>query len=193
MDRWAQIDGGKHAGPDCNSSPQRTLGHIKDTNQIMLSVTRSTRTFRRSLGSSLIRYASTETPSASNQTDPPPPSASAQSKSPPSSSPSLSRPHPAPRTPAGQNSTSRPQFHYNSNFTPSQNSTFKSVLPTLPSQFGQNQRLIVPDETRALLEEIVAQFNAPIRYAFAYGSGVFAQQGYDKAGTVSTLVLPTPF
>jgi translocator assembly and maintenance protein 41 len=29
-----------------------------------------------------------------------------------------------------------------------------------------------------LLESIVAQFNAPIRYAFAYGSGVFEQDGY---------------
>jgi mitochondrial translocator assembly and maintenance protein 41 len=29
-----------------------------------------------------------------------------------------------------------------------------------------------------MLEEIVAQFQAPIRYAFAYGSGVFEQDGY---------------
>lgn len=34
------------------------------------------------------------------------------------------------------------------------------------------------DSTRALLESIVAQFDAPIRYAFAYGSGVFEQDGY---------------
>lgn len=36
------------------------------------------------------------------------------------------------------------------------------------------------NSTRALLEEIVAQFRAPIRYAFAYGSGVFEQDGYTK-------------
>ena len=41
--------------------------------------------------------------------------------------------------------------------------------------------LEVPDSTRALLEEIVAGFDAPIRYAFAYGSGVFAQDGYTNA------------
>lgn len=34
------------------------------------------------------------------------------------------------------------------------------------------------DSTRALLEEIVSEFHAPIRYAFAYGSGVFEQDGY---------------
>jgi translocator assembly and maintenance protein 41 len=37
--------------------------------------------------------------------------------------------------------------------------------------------LSVPNSTRALLEEIVATFNSPIRYAFAYGSGVFEQEG----------------
>lgn len=40
------------------------------------------------------------------------------------------------------------------------------------------------DATRAVLENIVAKFNAPIRYAFAYGSGVFEQDGRGKdAGT----------
>jgi translocator assembly and maintenance protein 41 len=47
----------------------------------------------------------------------------------------------------------------------------------LPKDFGHNQLLSVPDSTRALLEEIVATFNSPIRYAFAYGSGVFEQEG----------------
>jgi translocator assembly and maintenance protein 41 len=37
-----------------------------------------------------------------------------------------------------------------------------------------------------LLESIVAKFDAPIRYAFAYGSGVFEQDGY--ANTSSTSV-----
>ncbi|QRV86482.1 matrix Mmp37 protein [Ceratobasidium sp. AG-Ba] len=53
-----------------------------------------------------------------------------------------------------------------------------SRIPVLPPQFGKNQVLAVPDKTRALLEEIVAGFEAPIRYAFAYGSGVFGQDGY---------------
>jgi hypothetical protein len=45
--------------------------------------------------------------------------------------------------------------------------------------------LAVADSTRALLESIVAKFNAPIRYAFAYGSGVFEQDGYSDRGTNS--------
>jgi len=40
----------------------------------------------------------------------------------------------------------------------------------------------VPNSTRALLESIVADFDAPIRYAFAYGSGVFEQDGYQTEG-----------
>lgn len=54
----------------------------------------------------------------------------------------------------------------------------RQALPYLPPTFGRNQILPVTDATRALLEDIVAQFNAPIRYAFAYGSGVFEQDGY---------------
>ncbi|KAJ2927490.1 hypothetical protein H1R20_g9606, partial [Candolleomyces eurysporus] len=53
-----------------------------------------------------------------------------------------------------------------------------SPLPKLPPTFGRNQLLPVSNSTRALLESIVAKFDAPIRYAFAYGSGVFEQDGY---------------
>ena len=57
------------------------------------------------------------------------------------------------------------------------------ALPYLfPRNFGQNQRLSVPDSTRALLEELTNSFDAPIRYAFAYGSGVFTQDGYSRDG-----------
>jgi translocator assembly and maintenance protein 41 len=54
------------------------------------------------------------------------------------------------------------------------------ALPHLPPTFGQNQLLSVPNSTRALLESIAADFDAPIRYAFAYGSGVFEQDGYQS-------------
>lgn len=54
-------------------------------------------------------------------------------------------------------------------------------LPHLPPTFGKNQFLPVADSTRTLLESIVSRFNAPIRYAFAYGSGVFEQDGYSSA------------
>ncbi|KAG6884959.1 hypothetical protein C0993_007074, partial [Termitomyces sp. T159_Od127] len=56
------------------------------------------------------------------------------------------------------------------------------AIPALPASFGRNQLLPVADSTRALLESVVAQFDAPIRYAFAYGSGVFEQDGYDAQG-----------
>ncbi|KAI0057833.1 Mmp37-domain-containing protein [Artomyces pyxidatus] len=60
----------------------------------------------------------------------------------------------------------------------------RQALPNLPATFGRNQLLPVSNTTRALLESIVADFEAPIRYAFAYGSGVFEQDGYpiDKNG-----------
>jgi len=59
------------------------------------------------------------------------------------------------------------------------------ALPDLPSTFGRNQLLTVSNSTRALLESIVAQFDAPIRYAFAYGSGVFEQDGYGSSAMTS--------
>ena len=98
-----------------------------------------------------LRSLSTETvnPSASHLPPPPPP---------PSTRPSVrTRLNPAPRPVVPR---------------------ARQALPTLPPSFGRNQILPVADSTRALLESIVAQFHAPIRYAFAYGSGVFEQDGY---------------
>lgn len=52
----------------------------------------------------------------------------------------------------------------------------------LSSEFGKNQLLAsqsaVSPEVQQDLEAILADFRAPIRYAFAYGSGVFKQAGY---------------
>ncbi|TFK40794.1 Mmp37-domain-containing protein [Crucibulum laeve] len=58
-----------------------------------------------------------------------------------------------------------------------------TALPKLPPTFGRNQLLPVSNSTRALLESIVDKFDAPIRYAFAYGSGVFEQDGYASSTT----------
>ncbi|KAF8895502.1 Mmp37-domain-containing protein [Infundibulicybe gibba] len=71
------------------------------------------------------------------------------------------------------------QLHPRPRPTPSTQPS-SSALPKLPSSFGRNQLLPVSNSTRALLESIVAQFNAPVRYAFAYGSGVFEQDGYEQ-------------
>lgn len=46
----------------------------------------------------------------------------------------------------------------------------------LPSKnFGVNQHIIINEEFKEALRQILWQFRAPIRYAFAYGSGVFPQ------------------
>ncbi|KAJ7366884.1 mitochondrial matrix Mmp37-domain-containing protein [Mycena albidolilacea] len=97
----------------------------------------------------LVRSLNTETlPSAHDLPPPPPPARPPQKRS-------LLHPQPRPAV-SGQH----------------------QLLPNLPPSFGRNQLLPVSNSTRALLESIVEQFDAPIRYAFAYGSGVFEQDGY---------------
>ncbi|KAA1469844.1 Mmp37-domain-containing protein [Dentipellis sp. KUC8613] len=98
------------------------------------------------------RSLSTETV-ASASTDPAPPPPPAK--------------HPAPKTRSRLSPAPRPAISHR-----------RQVSPQLPPTFGQNQLLPVSNTTRALLESIVADFDAPIRYAFAYGSGVFEQDGY---------------
>ncbi|KAI0304351.1 Mmp37-domain-containing protein [Multifurca ochricompacta] len=83
-------------------------------------------------------------------------------------------PHPSP--PPSKHPTAKPRTRLSP--APRPVSHRHQALPHLPSTFGQNQLLSVSNSTRALLESIVADFDAPIRYAFAYGSGVFEQDGY---------------
>lgn len=59
-----------------------------------------------------------------------------------------------------------------------------AYAPDFPTSFGKNQHLdlkkvqSVEPSVAEELEQIVSHFRAPIRYAFAYGSGVFKQAGY---------------
>ncbi|CAG8798047.1 21204_t:CDS:2, partial [Racocetra persica] len=59
----------------------------------------------------------------------------------------------------------------------------------LSPNFGKNQHLPIDDEFKESLRKILLNFNAPIRYSFAYGSGVFPQKGYEleeiKYGVIS--------
>jgi mitochondrial translocator assembly and maintenance protein 41 len=110
---------------------------------------RSSHIFPRTI---VIRFVSTETATSSNPSKAPPPTLT---KHPSTSKSRILDPKP------------RPAISHR-----------HQALPTLPANFGRNQLLPVSNSTRALLESIVAQFNAPIRYAFAYGSGVFEQDGY---------------
>lgn len=48
----------------------------------------------------------------------------------------------------------------------------------LPKSFGRNQMIQIPERIQHDLEDVMSTFKAPIRYAFAYGSGVFQQKGY---------------
>lgn len=51
-----------------------------------------------------------------------------------------------------------------------------SAFSELPHRhFGFNQHMIVNAEFKEALRQVLWQFRAPIRYAFAYGSGVFPQ------------------
>ena len=51
----------------------------------------------------------------------------------------------------------------------------------LPLTFCENRLLPVAGFVRMLLEPIVSKFNPPVRYAFAYGLGVFEQDGHSPA------------
>ncbi|KPV73027.1 uncharacterized protein RHOBADRAFT_17337 [Rhodotorula graminis WP1] len=52
--------------------------------------------------------------------------------------------------------------------------------PSLPKSFGRNQIIEVPEQVQRDLEDVLGHFQAPVRYAFAYGSGVFRQKGYTE-------------
>ncbi|KAI0409014.1 mitochondrial matrix Mmp37 [Xylaria palmicola] len=47
--------------------------------------------------------------------------------------------------------------------------------------FGVNQHMIIDREFKEVLRQLLWKFRAPIRYAFAYGSGVFPQSAGDAA------------
>lgn len=55
-------------------------------------------------------------------------------------------------------------------------------MSRLPPKFGDNQHIDIDEAMWQQLKSVVDTIHhkAPIRYAFAYGSGVFAQKGYDE-------------
>jgi Phosphatidate cytidylyltransferase, mitochondrial len=55
----------------------------------------------------------------------------------------------------------------------------------LPTNFGANQHISIDDALKEKLRSILWKFNAPIRYAFAYGSGVFQQANADDSNVAS--------
>lgn len=59
-----------------------------------------------------------------------------------------------------------------------------SNIPDSPD-FGTNQYMNINEELKQQLKDVVSTFNAPVRYAIAYGSGVFRQSGYDEKVMIS--------
>ncbi|KAI4216230.1 MAG: hypothetical protein LQ351_001240 [Letrouitia transgressa] len=66
-------------------------------------------------------------------------------------------------------------------------STF-SQLPS--STFGYNQHMIINNDFKEALRQILWQFRAPIRYAVAYGSGVFPQTA--SPSKIPSAIHPNP-
>ncbi|KAK5064858.1 hypothetical protein LTR84_000692 [Exophiala bonariae] len=61
-----------------------------------------------------------------------------------------------------------------------------SKFSELPGKdFGVNQHIIINEEFKEALRQILWNFKAPIRYAFAYGSGVFPQSSSNKGGNTN--------
>ncbi|AGO10848.1 AaceriAFR665Cp [[Ashbya] aceris (nom. inval.)] len=63
----------------------------------------------------------------------------------------------------------------------SEYSNYRYKFKRLPANYGSNQLLKVGHEIDTELRGIMGHFQAPIRYAFGYGSGVFEQAGAHKA------------
>lgn len=61
----------------------------------------------------------------------------------------------------------------------------------LPTNFGANQHISIDDALKEKLRSILWKFNAPIRYAFAYGSGVFQQANADTNNVTSLHSIPS--
>ena len=61
-----------------------------------------------------------------------------------------------------------------------------STFSQLPhSNFGVNQHMVINQEFKEALRQILWQFKAPIRYAFAYGSAVFPQKSGSSTGNAT--------
>ncbi|GJJ78789.1 mitochondrial translocator assembly and maintenance protein 41 [Entomortierella parvispora] len=78
-----------------------------------------------------------------------------------------------------QSTQSRPQRQRRPNYI--RDFEVPPDMSRLPPKFGDNQHIDIDNEMWEQLKAVVDTIHhkAPIRYAFAYGSGVFAQKGYD--------------
>jgi translocator assembly and maintenance protein 41 len=109
--------------------------------------------------------------------------------------PASSTSSPSPKTPSAQISekqaASAAESHNASlppgwEDDPDWNITAFSQLPH--RTFGYNQHMKINEEFKEALRQVLWRFRAPIRYAFAYGSGVFSQ----SSGTATSNFTPHP-
>lgn len=139
-----------------------------------------TRRFPRGLG--IRQYASLEQDPIRNTT-PPPGFDVSKAKQSPSSSSSESA---SEKKPLGDD-PSKPQSSTSSSFDWEENPDLSiDKFSELPEKnFGFNQHIIINEEFKEALRQILWKFRAPIRYAFAYGSGVFPQSSGGSGGNAS--------
>lgn len=74
----------------------------------------------------------------------------------------------------------------------SQGGENKLRLAQLPANYARNQHLDISQNSTESLQSILWKFDAPIRYAFAYGSGVFSQ-GYTNPTTQTDLIFAVTY
>ncbi|OBT88137.1 hypothetical protein VE02_03554 [Pseudogymnoascus sp. 03VT05] len=158
----------------------RSIGHYGVTRRMQTSAFASNRRYEalyrhqiairsfsssRSFGETGRDATGSEAPSKSTSSETPRPSSTGQSSQTTTSSKSS--------TPEG------PKVDWEDN--PDFSISNFSQLPH--TNFGVNQHMLINDEVKEALRQVLWQFRAPIRYAFAYGSGVFPQS---KSSTPSS-------
>lgn len=74
----------------------------------------------------------------------------------------------------------------------SQGFTNKKRFEQLPESYARNQHIDISQNSTDSLRSILWKFDAPIRYAFAYGSGVFSQ-GYSNPDTQTDLIFAVTY
>ena len=135
------------------------------------------------------RFASTSSASSSTKED-------TTSVSDPSSNRSSSTNSFSPSSPGSSPSPSQKLSKRPSTLPPDwdENPDFNiQAFTDLPSSnFGVNQHIIINNEFKEALRQILWQFRAPIRYAFAYGSGVFSQASSSSANASTLHPNPSP-
>ncbi|KAL6715191.1 Mitochondrial translocator assembly and maintenance protein 41 [Lecanora helva] len=134
------------------------------------------------------RFNSTSSRNTSQESDPASPVTPASSSSAKSSySPHAPGPTPSP----SQKSSNRPiDLPPDWDDNPDFNIQAFSDLPS--SNFGVNQHILINSEFKEALRQILWQFRAPIRYAFAYGSGVFPQTTSSTSDSSTIHPHPSP-